>query len=690
MMGTDHGHLEEPAGGRSWLEYGVISAVLLAALVISAFAAYYQMYAKFAPYDDEGFVLISLKHFFDGRALYDAVYSCYQPFFSVFNWLVFSAWGAPICHDSIRVLTIVIWLAGASLSAAVAYRLTSSGLLSLVAFLLTFRCMDVLCNEPGHPQGLAFLLVTGIVALFAFAGRRGRAGTTFAIGVLLGLLLLTKINIGVYALLAACLALAAVSGMKPISGPLFAVLGVAMVALPAILMRAHLADIARTASNLCVLGLLAIPMAMSLRARRAGAMPIVLLSTACAAIALPCVQCCAPGPHQFNVALLVTLSILAAILTTHACRADAGFGYREWAWLILGGALASSATLAAILLRGTSLYGLLDGMLLTPARQIGLYFMPVRSNLTGDRIALAGLACCAAYLRARVLFANRRWFANAVGASQVLFGVAVLLDLYVGGATSRVSGLPNFWPLPFVWLLGASATGAAGKQPARLALMAMAVMQPLIAYPVGGSQLGPATALLSLVGVVCVASGVRRLVPEVPTGTRAPALQVAMLALATAILLGNAVASAQGRAQRYESLTPLDLPGASRIRLPANEARTYQDLVLRLDRPEVDTFLTYPGLNSLYVWARKDPPTGVNVSTWMLNLDDASQERIRDAADRHPGLVVVRNRQLIGDWTQGRRVDQRPLVRYIDERFAVVERIGGYELMKRRDDRPSP
>ena len=76
--------------------------------------------------------------------------------------------------------------------------------------------------------------------------------------------------------------------------------------------------------------------------------------------------------------------------------------------------------------------------------------------------------------------------------------------------------------------------------------------------------------------------------------------------VALAILVPFTVQVSKTRRQ-YAALTPLELPGSSHIRLDKENVRVYQDLVRRLARPEVETFLTLPGLNSLYFWTRKDP-----------------------------------------------------------------------------------
>jgi len=105
--------------------------------------------------------------------------------------------------------------------------------------------------------------------------------------------------------------------------------------------------------------------------------------------------------------------------------------------------------------------------------------------------------------------------------------------------------------------------------------------------------------------------------------------------------------------------------------------------VAQLARAEVETFLTLPGLDSLYLWAQKDPPNDLNVSAWVILLDAAAQERIWQAAQLHAGVMVVRNRSLIRSWVGGRSVANLPLVRQIEEHFQTVTNFDGYEIMAR-------
>ena len=59
------------------------TAIALYAIVaIGAFlAAYFGIFSEFAPYDDEGTLLVTLKAFVHGDALYREIWSVYGPFY---------------------------------------------------------------------------------------------------------------------------------------------------------------------------------------------------------------------------------------------------------------------------------------------------------------------------------------------------------------------------------------------------------------------------------------------------------------------------------------------------------------------------------------------------------------------------------------------------------------------------------
>jgi hypothetical protein len=101
-----------------------------------------------------------------------------------------------------------------------------------------------------------------------------------------------------------------------------------------------------------------------------------------------------------------------------------------------------------------------------------------------------------------------------------------------------------------------------------------------------------------------------------------------------------------------------------------------------------------PGIPSLYFWAGKNPPTHQNGNCWMLFYGSAQQEPIAAELARHPRACAVRCPSLIKLWgidvatSLDPCVDNPPLVDYVNKRFAMIGRVGGYEFLvpKDRDD----
>jgi hypothetical protein len=629
----------EPSALRRFrLEPAIVAIFGLAAIAVACLYAYFFIFCMFVVYDDEGVMLASLKFFFQGHSLYDELYSCYQPFFFIFYRLVFKLWGVSLCHDSIRLLTIVFWVGGALLNAGIAYRLTSSRLLALFVMMASMLCLNRFAFEPGHPQALAYLIVAVIVLLCTFTDRVPLHILTFTLCVFAGFLLLIKINIGVFVLLPIGFALAA--GSK---GRGFTLLQIAI-------------------------GLVMV------------SVPLVLMIPRLTAIGLSSDEC-----RQFYFLVLLTLPIAGVLLVSQFYRSDAVFRLRDWFWGISGGVLALGSVCLIIMLMGTSATGLLNGLIRMPFSQSKVFFYPCPMGINGMFMALAGLSTCCVYAWGNRRWANSSWFHILLFLFKLGYGAMVLADFAWNREKPILGFLPLFWQLPFAWLLLTS-TGARPHEHqdkfARLALFAIAVMQPLIAYPIAGSQLAVASVLFLVIAAVCLNDAVRMLPLKMKMLLCPSSMRLAFGCIVAIIILLLLQRPTLLIGEYYASLAPLNLPGASRIRLSEERVSLYQEIVVKLARPEVGTFLSLPGLNSFYFWAEKEPPT--YLITWMSLSDSRFQERIWQEAKQYQGLMVLRNKEMIRFWVHDRPIDNLPLVRHIDEEFETVYSNCGYELMIRR------
>lgn len=206
------------------------AAFLLLASALVALFAYCTLFATFADYDDEGYVMLTIKFFNQGFPLYDDVYSQYGPFFYLVNWLIFRPTSLPITTDTIRFVTLSFWLATALISALVTWRLTHSWLLVLLVQLLVGLHLN-LADEPGHPHGLCCLLASVVPLLATFPRPRGLHW--IGLGAVAGILVMTKANLGVFLLVVLALLLSRRSHLG------LAVVVAALV-MPALLMRTNI------------------------------------------------------------------------------------------------------------------------------------------------------------------------------------------------------------------------------------------------------------------------------------------------------------------------------------------------------------------------------------------------------------------------------------------------------------------
>ena len=80
------------------------------AIGLCALIGYFKLFTTWAPYDDEGYVLVTLHHYALGFKLYDDIFTQYGPAFyqleSVLRWCV----PHELTSDGQRWKTLVFWL----------------------------------------------------------------------------------------------------------------------------------------------------------------------------------------------------------------------------------------------------------------------------------------------------------------------------------------------------------------------------------------------------------------------------------------------------------------------------------------------------------------------------------------------------------------------------------------------------
>ena len=627
--------LEALAGDRRVrLAFGVVAFAVVTTIL--ALIAHPKMFFGFQPYDDEGYMLTALKSFVNHGHLYDKVFTQYGPFYYELWGGLFSIFGIPVTHDAGRNVVTVVWVLSSLGFGLGILKITRSIVLGLGTQILTFAALEVLTNEPMHPVSLIALLLAAIVCISAFVRERESPYAMALLGAAVAALVLTKINVGAFA--AISVALACVVSYQALWGRRWPriVIELLFMAIPFLLMLSKFDE--GWARHFAI--------------------------------------------HVFAAALAVVIALRA---TQPARRRE-----NDLRWLIGGFVVLAVVSCVAILGAGTSIHGLIEGVIRQPLRQSDAFTIPL--NLSRRLYAMDAIAVGAAL--AYWYAARRRGTAEPTPAwlaAWSLFSIVIgfALAYSVTGQmlpfNSNIDAGYQFTLLPFVWVaLLVTAPGEAPKNTfARLLLPLLAVLQALHAYPVAGSQTLLAVVLLIPVGALCVANGVLGLRRLVAAPDRLPLAGLAVLLVLVLgwftvnVYLREPLKAARGA---YHSSAPnaLNLPGAHDIHVGSvEEAEMYEDVANAM-RTECKATQMEPGMDSFYLWAQQEPPS-LTATGWETLFDDEAQEQVIEDIAPIEGLCLLRNKERAAGWGLG----EGPLVKYLEHGFTLIGQWGQYELLRR-------
>jgi hypothetical protein len=614
----------------------VVYAVLAMGMVV---AGYFYIFTTFAAYDDEGTLLVSLQAFAHGEVLYRDVYSPYGPFYYELFGGLFALTGATITNDLSRSLVLVLWVGSSLLYGFSAQRLSGRLEIGAAAMVAAFATLFVLANEPMHPQVLCALLLGGITLLAVSGpGRRpGRLGA--AAGALVAALLLTKLNLGVYALAAAVLAAALT--WEPLRSRRWLSISVAVlvVAMPAFVVGRDLDE--EWARNLV------------------------------------------------GVEILSLAAIAVVGWTVRDRTREDGLG----PWLLgaaAGFVVAFVAIMAAIMLNGSSLADVYDGVVTEAMRVRDVNPNPfLMANAVVDwSIAAFGLALLCARLRPTEP-GRAGWVSGAARAFVglvILFGIAGVIPFSLNPSPGNKIVLPMI----LAWVAVLPPHGVAEspfKRFLRIFLPALAVAEGLQVYPVAGSQVGIAGLSFVPVGALCLADGLALLRQwSAERGRleleRFGVVAFAVLAVVAVDLSLNVVGrTAVNAAATYRNQPSLPLRGAEYLHLPEDQTQMYASMTAAVEENGCTALIGYPNVNSFYLWTGIEPPPPAAPGVWLLALDSEKQQRIVDELRAAERPCVIRSENRAGLWLGGREVERRPLVRYIFGNFRPALRVGEFEFL---------
>lgn len=613
--------------------------------LLGAVTAYFTLFTQFAPYDDEGTVLVSLQAFADGRDLYSEIYSPYGPFyFQLFGGLL-ALTGLDVTTELSRSTVVVLWVGAAFLFGLVAQRLTGSLPLGLTGMLVAFASLFVLQNEPMHPQGICVLMLAAFAFLLAREPARLRL-VGAACGALLAALLLTKANLGGYAI--AATALAAVWVWEPLYRltPLRWLVSAAFLAMPLVI----------TAKDF--------------------------------------------GTDWVReLALLEVLAMAAVLIAALPLKPDGAGDRNLGRWLAAcatGFLAATAAILAAAVLAGSSPADLYDGAVVQGirVRDVLLMMFPFPDAAIDWGIAAVAAASLTVWLRPmseRATPALWPGLLRALAGLAILFAITRIPPLSLNPAAEN----PDVVPMLLAWVAVVPPAGAVEgpyKRFVRLLLPALAVALTLQVYPVAGSQMGIAAITFVPVAALCLADALTslRTWSEARGGNVPRQLGIVVTVIGVAVVANFALDAilrpAANQIAAYRNQQPLALKGAGAMRLPEADVQTYTGLVDLIERHRCTTFAGYPNINSLYLWTGIEPPPPAAPGAWINAVEGEQQQMAVDAMRASPRPCAIISQSRANFWLNGEPPPDLPLVNYLLNDFRPIAEVGDFQfaLPKRR------
>ena len=629
------------AGWRATLTDPIVLSVAgyAAVAIVGAVTAYLALFTQFALYDDEGTLLVTLNAFAHGDTLYRDVYSPYGPFYYELFGGLFALTGHAVTTDASRSIVVFLWVGTSLFFGLAAQRLTGSLLLGLTSMIAAFGALTVLPIEPMHPQGLCVLLL-GIFVLLAVTepGRRVAWGGGAA-GALLAALVLTKVNLGVFAV--AAVALAAVWTVGSLHRR-------------------------RWLRWLVVVAFLAMPLVVTARDLATGWTRELL-----------------------GMELLALSAILIAAWSLQPRAGEEDDRLPRWLLAAaVGFALAFVAILAAILLTGPSPADVYDGVVTQAVRVRDVLVTRLPFPLAALDWGVAAVAAATLIARLGPGDSERTiWpgLLRAVAGLMILFTVARLAPIAFNPSAQN----PITVPMLLAWVAAIPPSGvreSTHKRFVRILLPALAVAETLQVYPVAGSQMGIAAVTFVPVGALCLADAVTclRSWGAANGKQRLRHLGIAVTIVAVALVgefgMDILLRPAASNAVAYHDQQALPFPGASALHLPPAEVEAYSGLVDQLHRHHCTAFAGYPDIDSLYLWSGIEAPPPQAPGAWIKALDSAQQQRVVDALRASPRPCAIRSYARAALWLGAEEPPNRPLVDYLLNDFDSVAQIGEFEF----------
>jgi len=598
------------------------SSVFAVVAIWASVTGYYLIFSNFAIYQDDGYLMMTVKNFVEGGALYDEVYTQYGPAYYLIQWTIHSLLSLPITQDVVRLTSLVIWILTSIVCGLLILRLTRSTVFGAIGFAVSFLALSAMVAEPGHPQDICGLLI--VITLFLFVdleNERSRRLKLVLIGVSLAIIVLTKINLGVFLGLAAAITFSAYSRDRTIE---------------------------KLASTLFVALALALPFIMFSKWFAIG---------------------------WFGFSIITSLSLAGIVLMAEHARREPILTTYDHLVSATGFVASAALIIVCVMAKGSSLQQLVNGIFLQNLRFGDLFYQPAPTHFLGVYWAVLGFATAFAFGYLKI----------GAGASNTVALLKVGFGFCVVGSSLLTFFVPNYvylilnFGLPFLWLLLLDTRDIRRDGPPRLLLATAGVLLTFQVFPIAGTHLAYANLLPTIAALFVLRDGILTLL-ENRKAVLERIVRVIAVGVATVLFLSATYIARK----EYLSHTALDLPGSTRLRLPQEQVEQFTALD-NFARETCSTLFSMPGLFNFNFWSGVDTPTKDNATAWMTLLDERRQNAIQVALEQSPRPCVIYNKQLTNNGLRSTPIIAIPLANYILENFHEQRRFGDYIFLTKNN-----
>ena len=610
---------------------------LIAFIVLGVFlvwAGHSLLFSTFMLYDDEGYVLVTLRDFSLHGGLYDQIFTQYGPAFYLIYDAIHRLIGFDWSNTVGSLITLANWSGSALFCSLLVMRARGSWPLGLFVLAYVFIYQWIMIHEPMHPGSTIAMLVAGTAWLGWELLRVGRI-RTFALtvgcaGAVLGLI---KINIGTFMVLSAGFWLALASPTPLARHWKLALAGLGL-CIPAVLMRSLLDE---------------------------------------------------SWVQMF--AIVAGLSIAGTVLSVEPSTSVKPADRSAWFWFLGTGLGVTLGIVVLTLARGTSPEALWEGVVVAPLRHPGIYVFPVRWRPAVIPIALAAFGLVLASIRRPD---NRRLILVIAWLRIVTVALFQLTLLPCFSVSQGAIGLSYGLPLAGLFVRPLRYTGgpASSADQARTWIALLFVFQSLHTYPVAGSQLNWGTFLW----VPLMALGLQEALdvvlakssPQICRGVWG-GVKVALFAVTFGMI---AILLNVSRNNRL-NFEPLALPGAEQIGLPANITSALR-VITENTQVHGDMLLSLPGAYSFNLWSGVGTPTLANATHWFSLLNTERQEAIIERMKASPRAIFVVQHNILASLLKSDFHPSGPVMEYLRTSYRRAFAIEGYSFWIHKDRSIAP